>query len=108
MNKIAITDYNQFNSVITSFENSLNHIKEIFANEKQNIENINATDIWTGKTQEVIYNKYKLLANNFEPIETALQIYIDFLKNTLQEYKNTNEYLNKSIELNDENLNVNS
>lgn len=108
MKKILITDYDQFNEVILNFEKSLIKIKEIFANENRNFEEINATNTWTGKTQEVIYNKYKLLANNFEPIETALQIYIDFLKNTLQEYKNANEYLNKNIEFNDENLNVNS
>ena len=108
MKKILITDYNQFNEVILNFEKSLANIKEVFSNENKNFEKINETSIWTGKTQKVIYNKYKLLANNYEPIEESIQIYIDFLKNTLQEYKDNEDYLNKNLELNDENLDVNS
>ena len=86
----------------------IHYIKEIFANEKQNIENINATDIWTGKTQEVIYTKYKLLSTNFEPIEGAFQIYIDFLKKVLQDYQNIENYLNQNIEENITNIDINS
>ena len=108
MKKILITDYNQFNEVILNFEKSLANIKEVFSNENKNFEKINETSIWTGKTQKVIYNKYKLLVNNYEPIEESIQIYIDFLKNTLQEYKDNEDYLNKNLELNDENMNVNS
>ena len=79
MKKILITDYNQFNEVFFNFEKSLENIKEVFSNENKNFEKINETSIWTGKTQKVIYNKYKLLANNYEPIEESIQIYIDFL-----------------------------
>lgn len=108
MKKILITNYNQFNEIILSFEKSLSNIKEIFSNENKTFEKINETSIWTGKTQQVIYSKYKLLAKNFEPIEESIQIYIDFLKNTLQEYKDNEDYLNKNLELNDENLDVDS
>lgn len=108
MNKIVITDSAQFEEVIQNFEKSLTRIKDIFANENKNIEEINATSTWTSKTQEVIYNKHKMLGKNFAPIEESIQLYINFMRKTLDDYKNFEEQINKNAEASSDQLSVNS
>jgi hypothetical protein len=61
MNQIVITNSEQFEEVIRTFEQTLPKIKDIFANERSNAEEINATSTWTGMTQSVVYNKFREL-----------------------------------------------
>lgn len=108
MNRVVITDFEQFDSCIKDFEASLNKIKDIFVNEKNTYEKINATDVWTSDTQSIVYDKCKSLSNNFEPIETSLQLYINFLKKTISDYRAFEENVNKQADSNEATLNVNS
>lgn len=108
MNKILITNSTQFEEVIRAFEQSLPKIKDIFTNERANAEQINATSTWTSETQKIMYEKYKLLENNFAPIEESLQLYINFMKKTLEDYKAVEEHINQMAENNSNELNVNS
>jgi len=108
MNRIVITDSAQFEEVIRTFEQVLQRIKDIFENERRNAEEINATSTWTGETQKVIYGKYKSLENNYVPIEESLQLYIDFMKKALQDYRNIEEHIEKSAMENEVQLDVNS
>ena len=105
-NLVEITDTNQFEEIINSFESSYNKIKDLFANQKQNAEKINATDVWTGATAEVMYNKYKLLSDNFGPIEFSLEVYIKFLKKTLEDYKRITQEIDRNINDISESLDV--
>lgn len=97
MNKVVITNSEEFEQIIMSLENSYNKIKDLFQNQKRNVEEINSTDTWTGATAEVVYNKYKLLTSNFNPIEYSLEIYIKFLRKTLEDYKRAEEEIDKNI-----------
>ncbi len=108
MNEILITDSSQFENVIQNFEKSLAKIKEIFANERRNNEEINATDTWTSSTQEVIYRKQKELEENFTPIEEGLELYISFMRKTLEDYKKLEQTINRNAENNNFQLDVNS
>ena len=108
MNKIVITDSTQFEDVIRTFEQSLPKIKDIFSNERENAEKINATSTWTSETQKVMYEKYKLLEKNFEPIEESIQLYINFMKKTLEDYKAVEAHIEQMAEKNSFELNVNS
>lgn len=108
MSKIIITDSTQFEDVIRVFEQSLPKIKDIFSNQRTNAEQINATSTWTSETQKVMYEKYKLLENNFEPIEESIQLYINFMRKTLEDYKAVEEHINRMAENNSNELNVNS
>ena len=108
MGRIVITDSGQFEEVIQELEESYNKIKDVFTKEKTNKEEINATDTWTGKAQEAMYEKYELLSENFTPIEYSLGVYIKFLKKTLEDYKREEEEINRNMELVAEQLNVNS
>lgn len=108
MKKITITNSNEFEKIIEKIETSRRNISDIFAEESNNIEYINETDIWTGKAQNVLYRKHKELEKNFSPIDETLQIYVAFLRNTLESYKNLETKIVKDIEINSDNLNINS
>ena len=108
MSNITITNSNDFEKIIEKTEISRKNIEDIFNDESTNIENINATNIWTGKAQEALYRKYKELEKNFLPIEETLEIYIAFLKNTLESYKQLEEKTLSNMDVNNNNLDINS
>ncbi len=108
MSRIVITDSEQFKSLIDTFESSSNRIKEILAKEKTNNEKINATDIWSGSTQEVIYNKHVELQKNFAPIGEALDYYVAFLRKTIDDYERLEANIAKNAEENAYELDVNT
>lgn len=108
MGKIEIRDSNAFEVEIKVFEDSLKNIKEIFQSEINNSERINKTDIWTSMVQEEIYAKKIEFQKNFGPIEEALQVYINFMKKTLDDYTRLENITSKSIDDQVRNLDVNS
>lgn len=93
---------------INVFETSLNKIKEIFQNERKNLNHMNEENVWAGKTQEAIYNNQVAFQNNFEPIEEALQVYINFMKKSLNDYKRFEQTQVLNQENNASDLDVNS
>ena len=105
-NKIIITDSGQFEEIIQSLEESYNKIKDIFINQRSNAEKINGTETWTGAAAEAMYGKYQQLAENFEPIEFSLELYIKFLKKTLEDYTRLEEEMNKNLDALQEQLDV--
>lgn len=105
---ITITSPEEFQSVITSLEESYNRIKDIMAKEKKNVERINQTKTWTGKTAAAVYNKYTLLNSNYEQIDYSLDVYIKFLKKTLEDYTMLISEQGKNIDAMARSLDVNS
>ena len=105
---VIITDSNSFKGIISDFENSLSRVKDIFDRENSHIETINKTDVWTGATQEVMYEKNKELAKNFVPIENSLQRMINYMKNTVESYEEFERTTDNSMNDNSTNLDVNS
>ncbi len=108
MNKIVITDSNKFEEVIQVFETTLPNIKNYFESEKRNSNEINGTPTWTGASQQALYGKYKELEKNFDPIVESMEVYIRFLKKTLEDYKLLEQQLNNKAEEFSSQLNVNS
>ncbi len=108
MNNIVITNSAEFEEVIRSLEQSYRNIKEMFDNERKNVERINATDVWTGNCQKVVYEKYKMLNDNYGPIEYSLDLYIKFLKKTLEDYTLMESEINKNIDNMASSMDVNS
>lgn len=107
MNGVVIENSDEFEALINSFENSTNKIKDIFNNEKNEIEKINSTDVWSGDTQKVIYDKNKMLQENFDPIVEALDYYVLFMKKVVSDYKAFENKINQNAEVNSDELNVN-
>ncbi len=104
---LVITDFVKFEEVIASLEESYKKVKDIFEKQNKNKEEINSTDTWSGYGAKAMYAKYHNLSTNFGPIDYSLQVYIKFLKKTLDDYKrmineidkNTNEIAN-SLDVN--------
>lgn len=107
-NRIVITDSNAFENVISVFESTLPEMKKIFQSEKTITKEIDSTPTWTGEAQKALYGKYKQLEENFNPIEESMEIYIKFLKKTIEDYKKLDTELSQKAEEFSEQLNVNS
>ncbi len=105
---IEITDFNAFEEVIKSIENSCDKIKEALNSEKNNKEKINNTGIWAGAAQQVMYKKISMLCNNFPDIEYSCDVYLYFLKKTLDDYKAMIAAINANTDSVAESLDVNS
>lgn len=97
-NQVVITNSAQFQEVIDSLEQSYNKLKDLFANQNKNKEHINGTETWTGATAQVMYDKYNQLSQNFGPIEYSLELYIKFLKKTLEDYTLMEQEVDKNID----------
>lgn len=106
--ELQITNSALFEEVVISLENSLSKIKDIFARQNKNKEIINGTDSWTGKAQSVLSSKYELLSQNFGPIEYSIDLYIKFLRKTLEDYKMADAAITKNMEEMASNMDVNS
>ena len=67
---------------------------------------INETDTWSGKTAKVMYEKYKMLNDNYSHIEYSLELYIKFLKKSLEDYIRLNAEFTNNMEETAEALDV--
>ena len=106
-NGIEIKSYSDYESVINSFEQVLNNITDIFDKQDNEMKKINKTEVWTSITQEELCNKYNELSKQYEGIKLSLENYINFMKNTLNNYKEAEKSLNNSLNQNTDNLDVN-
>ena len=98
LNEMEITDPGKFEEIINSFESSANKINEIIDKEKKNVEKVNQTSTWSGTAAETMYEKYKLLNSNYDQISYSLDLYVKFLRKTLEEYSNLIKEMNKNID----------
>lgn len=105
--KIIINDTNKFDEIIKILNGSLTRIKDDLESEKNKMQKINKTDVWTGMVQEKVYGKYEELSNCYSSIYESLGLYIKFLDNTLKSYVEAELTFEKDIDNNVENLNVN-
>lgn len=104
----AIVNTVEFENEIGVFEDSLKNIKSIFAKEKSNLQRINDGKTWVGKTQEALYANQTSFQNNFEPIEEALEVFINFMKKALDDYNRFEATQLKNLDEGSSDLNVNS
>jgi uncharacterized protein YukE len=105
---IVIKDSGKFSNIIMSMEKSSNRIKEIFDKVNSNMETINGTDIWSGKTQEEFSKKYKELSSNYDVINDSLSKYIQFMKTTLDNYVALENKIGNDADRNNNTLDVNN
>ena len=96
--RIVITDSAQFAAVISEIEKSYKIIQDVLEREKNNSKEIDGTDTWNSNAQAVIHDKYIQLIENFGPIDYSLDLYIQFLKKTLEDYRRLEEELEKNMQ----------
>ena len=107
MSNVYISDTDKFESIISDLEKTIPVIEDTFIGENSNFDTKDGTDSWSGKTQEVISEKYELLKENYDPIILTLKNYIKFLKITVENYKKFENTVSDTIEKNEDNLDVN-
>lgn len=107
MSKIIITNSKEFERIINELEYTIPDIENSFKLQDRNFSMIDGTDSYRGNCQESISNKYREFKKNYDPIQETLRNYIKFLKITLNNYKEYESTIDKTIENNLENLNVN-
>lgn len=107
VSNIVITDTNLFKNIIQELEQSIPHISEIFEKQNKEMLKIDHTEIWLGKAQEKVTEKYNELKNCYNPVKESLSLYVEFLKTTVDKYEMLERNINQDIESNLENLNVN-
>ena len=107
MSKTTIKNTDEFEKIIKKLEWTIPALEDAFELQNRNFRMIDGTDNYRGKCQRAISEKYTQVKGNYESIDEALINYIKFLKLTLNNYKKYEETLNKSIDENVENLNVN-
>ena len=105
---IEITSKEEFQGVIDSLKASYEKIKDIIGKEKNNVERINKTEVWTGEAADAVYYKYSTLNTNYDQIEYSLELYIKFLQKTLEDYTLLQQEQEKNINAMSGSLNVNS
>lgn len=93
---------------IEEFKTSLSNIRNIFESEQKMLLVMNNGHSWAGTAQEAMYNKMVSFQNNFEPILEALQVYIDFMQKSSDDYKRFEEIRVKNLEERTNELDVNS
>lgn len=107
LSSLVITNTDEFERIIRTLKESLNRMNDSFKNEKNFMKKIDKTDTWTGEVQEKVYSKYLSLSDCYDPVIESLGTYIKFLENTLNSYISTEMTINKNIENNIDELDVN-
>ncbi len=108
MSRVVITDSSQFESAVNEIEKSYKTIQDIFSSEKNNRKETEGSDTWNSNAQIAFHDKYNQLINNFDPIEYSLELYIKFLRKTLEDYRRLEEELEKNMSDFASSLDVNS
>ena len=107
MSKVIITDTNRFEGIISELEKTIPEFEDVFSLQDKNFSKIDGTDNYRGRCQEVISGKYNTVKKNYQSIDEALRNYIKFLKITVKKYKDYELAMDKTIDKNDEELDVN-
>ena len=95
---VEITSYEEFEDVIKSLQDVTNNIHDIFEHRRTCDEHLIDGSTMQGKTAERTYARCKELEENYGPIEYSLNLYINFLKKTLEDYKLLDQAIDKNAE----------
>ena len=105
---IVITDSLKFREVIDTLKKSYERIKESFDSENKNLNKMDGDNsIWKSRSQDIFYEKYSKMMNQHNPIEESLGNYLKFLEETISKYEEFEKDIDKNIDLNNSELNVN-
>ncbi len=105
---ITITSSNDFENIVHNMEASNSKIASIFEETTASIAKLNTENSWEGIAQKQFISKYESLQSNYEIINNSMLKNVNFLKNIIESYKETENQINKNIDSNSLELNVNS
>ena len=98
----------EIRNTITKFNSKINDIENIFKNIDDNVRKIDGTDIWDCELQRSYTKKYNELSQHYDEIISSLNYLVKFMDDTAQKHDNYEASLQRNMENNNTNLNVNS
>ncbi len=108
MGVTTVIDTEKKNGVIHELEGILKKLMNLFDIQDKNLLDVGETPTWTGKSATVLRSKYDQLSKNFPMVVYSLELYIRFLKKTVQDYEMMNKAQSQNIDEMKENLDVNA
>lgn len=93
-------NFDRMNDLIATFDKRIANIDEIFKNVDKDMTRMKDDKLWTGKTSEIIYEKYELLKKNYPTIIKSLNILSNYMSQIVVAFedleKRTQEDASKS------------
>ncbi len=108
MGVTSVIDTEKVNSVISELESILKKLINTVDGQDKNLLDVGETPTWTGKSASVLREKYDQLSKNFPMVVYSLELYIRFLKKTVEDYELMNKAQSENIDEMKENLDVNA
>ena len=108
MNGILINE-EELKLIISKLEEKIDNLENIYVELDNKLKVIDETsNLWTGSTREVAYNKYLEISKNYTSTINQVKALKIFLENTLNSYLSSDNKIKESIENNKENLSINN
>lgn len=108
MSKISITSTEEFDAITTSLNDSLNRIKDIFNEDNKTMNQLlSDPKKWSGKAKNKTQEKFSEFSSYYPSITESLENFVKFLAETSENYKAFEASVDRSIDQNDMNLDVN-
>ena len=103
-----IVDSDSFSSNINSFEETVKNVEALLKRMSEIMKEVDGeNETWKSKSAQLVHEDFSQIEGGFEEINTKLTGYVTFLKDTLENYEKEENKLEKSIEDNSLNLDVN-
>ena len=94
--------------VISNLEEKIKNLNNSYEELNNKLKIIDETsEVWTGTARIAAYNKYLEISKNYTSTLNQVKALKIFLENTLNNYLNSDNKINESIENNKEDLEVN-
>ncbi len=98
----------KFRKIITLLDEEIAKLETVYDEIEQESKKIDgSSSVWSGKTQSVVYDYYKSISPDFPKTVDRMKSFSDYLKTTLDNYINGENSINKDVDTNQENLDVN-
>ena len=108
MNKNILINSEAFQQNISDFEMHVNKVTEYLQKIDNQMKQIDGNnELWKSRVAVCIHDDHMDLQKKFDDINKELSSYVTFLKNTLANYKTQESNIDKAIENNSSNLDVN-
>ena len=108
MGVTSVIDTEKVKSVISELESILKKLINTVDGQDKNLLDVGETPTWTGKSASALREKYDQLSKNFPMVVYSLELYIRFLKKTVEDYELMNKAQSENIDEMKENLDVNA
>ena len=108
MTKSILINSEAFQQNISDFEMHVNKVSEYLQKIDNQMKKIDGTnELWKSKVAVRIHDDHMDLQKKFDDVNEELSSYVTFLKKTLTDYKTQEENIDKAIDNNSSNLDVN-